>query len=150
VGGVVQFGPLGTATTNRPIVPAPGDYDNREIGGMISKGNRSTRRKPALVPLGPPQTPHAARTRTRAAAVGSQWLTAWATARPQILVTVSYGIVHVRRFFSLFLARGLVCHLSESQVSCQKVQNMSIYISHVITWYINAYVYTISTRLLSV
>jgi hypothetical protein len=33
------------------------------------------------VPLCPPETPQAARTRTRAA-VGSQRLTAWATARP--------------------------------------------------------------------
>jgi hypothetical protein len=69
-------GPLGTAATNRPIVPAPGDYDDGEIGGMIVRGNRSTRRKPAPVPLCPPQTPYAARTRTRAAAVGSQRLTA--------------------------------------------------------------------------
>jgi hypothetical protein len=76
VAGGVQLGPLGTAATNRPIVPAPGDYDDGEIGGMIGKGNRSTRRKPAPVPLCPPQTPHAARTRTRAAAVGSQRLTA--------------------------------------------------------------------------
>jgi hypothetical protein len=75
VGGGVQLGPLDTAATNRPIVPAPGDYDG-EIGGMIGKENRSTRRKPAPVPLSPPQTPHAARTRTRAAAVGSQRLTA--------------------------------------------------------------------------
>jgi hypothetical protein len=74
VGGVL-LGPLGTAANNRPIVPAPGDYDG-EIGGMIDRGNRSTRRKPAPMPLGPPQTPHAARTRTRAAAVGSQRLTA--------------------------------------------------------------------------
>jgi hypothetical protein len=74
---VLQFGPLGTAATSRPIVPAPGNYDDGEIGGMmIGKGNRSTRRKPAPVPLCPPQTPHAARTRTRAAAVGSQRLTA--------------------------------------------------------------------------
>jgi hypothetical protein len=57
-------------------MPAPGDYDDGEIGGMIGKGNRSTRRKPTPVPLCPPQTPHAARTRTRAAAVGSQRLTA--------------------------------------------------------------------------
>jgi hypothetical protein len=49
--------PLGTAATNRPTVPAPGDYDNGEIGGMIGRGNRSTRRKPAPVPLCPPQTP---------------------------------------------------------------------------------------------
>jgi hypothetical protein len=74
VGGV-QLGPLGTATTNRPIVPAPADYDG-ETGGMIGRGNRSTRRKPAPVPFCPPQPPHAARTRTRAAAVGSQRLTA--------------------------------------------------------------------------
>jgi hypothetical protein len=43
---------------------------------MIGKGNRSTRRKTAPVPLCPPQNPHAARTRTRAAMVGSQRLTA--------------------------------------------------------------------------
>jgi hypothetical protein len=75
VGGGIQ-GPLSTAATNRHIVPAPGDYDGGEIGEMIGRGNRSTRRKPAPVPLCPPQTPHAARTRTRAAAVGSQRLTA--------------------------------------------------------------------------
>jgi hypothetical protein len=69
MGGGVQLGPLGTAATNRPIVPAPCDYDDGEIGGMIGGGNRSTRRKPAPVPLCPPETPYAARTRTRAAAV---------------------------------------------------------------------------------
>jgi hypothetical protein len=69
VGGGFHLGPLGTAATNRPIVPAPGDYDDGETGGMmIGKGSRSTRRKPAPVPLCPPQTPHAARTLTRAAA----------------------------------------------------------------------------------
>jgi hypothetical protein len=56
-GGGAQLGPLGTAATKRPIVPAPVDYDDGEIGGMIGRGNRSTRRKPALVPLCPPQTP---------------------------------------------------------------------------------------------
>jgi hypothetical protein len=76
VGGGVQLGPLGTAATNRPIVPAPSDYDNGEIGGMIGRGNRNTRRQPAPVPLCLPQTPHASRTRTRAAAVGSQRLIA--------------------------------------------------------------------------
>jgi hypothetical protein len=64
-----------------PIVPAPGDYDG-EIGGMIGQGNWSTLRKPAPVPLLPPQTSHAARTQTRATAVGSQQLTTWATAWP--------------------------------------------------------------------
>jgi hypothetical protein len=76
-GGGIQFGPLGTAATNWPTVPAPGDYDDRETGGMmIGRGNRNTRRKPAPVPLCPPQTLHAARRRTRAAAVGRQLLPA--------------------------------------------------------------------------
>jgi hypothetical protein len=71
------LGPLGTAATSRPIVPTPNDYDDGEIGGMmIGLRNRSTRRKPVSVPLCPPQTPHVARTGTRAAAVGSQRLTA--------------------------------------------------------------------------
>jgi hypothetical protein len=82
MGGGVQWGPIGTAATNTPIVPATGDYDDGEIGGMIGRGSRSTRRKPTPVPLCPPQNPHAAQTRTRAAAVGSQRLTAWAKARP--------------------------------------------------------------------
>jgi hypothetical protein len=43
----VHLGPLGTAAINRPLLPAPGDYDDGEIGGIIGKGNRSTRRKPA-------------------------------------------------------------------------------------------------------
>jgi hypothetical protein len=47
------------------------------------RGNRSTRRKPAPAPICPPQIPLAQnRARTRTDAVGSQWLTAWAMARP--------------------------------------------------------------------
>jgi hypothetical protein len=58
--GGVQLGPLGTTATNKPIVPASGDYDGTEIVGMmIGRGNRCTRRKPAPMPLCPPQTPHA-------------------------------------------------------------------------------------------
>jgi hypothetical protein len=38
VGGGVHLGPLGTAATHRPIVPAPGDYDEGEIGGMMMAG----------------------------------------------------------------------------------------------------------------
>jgi hypothetical protein len=76
VGGEIHLSPLGTAATNRPIVPTPDDYDG-EFGGMIVRGNRSTRRKPTPIPLCPPQIPHAfGRARTRAAAVGSQRLTA--------------------------------------------------------------------------
>jgi hypothetical protein len=58
LGGGVQLDPFGTAATNRLIVPAPGDYDDGEIGAMIGRGNRSTRRKPAPVPLCPPQILH--------------------------------------------------------------------------------------------
>jgi hypothetical protein len=46
------LGPLGTAATYKPIVPAPGDYDDWQ-------GNRSTLGKPTPVPLCPPQTSHA-------------------------------------------------------------------------------------------
>jgi hypothetical protein len=63
-GGGIPLGPLGTPFTNRPTVPAPGDNDDGETGGKIGRGNRNTRRKPATVPLCPPQIPHAARTRT--------------------------------------------------------------------------------------
>jgi hypothetical protein len=78
VGGGVQMGPLGTPATEWPIVPALGDYDDGEFGGMkIGRGNRSTRRKPALAPLFPPQIPlDKTRARTRTATVGSQRLNA--------------------------------------------------------------------------
>jgi hypothetical protein len=48
---LVELGPHDTEAINRPIVPAPGDYDGGEIGGMIiDGGNRSTRRNPATLP----------------------------------------------------------------------------------------------------
>jgi hypothetical protein len=66
------------SATEWPIVPAPGDYDDAEFGGMkIGRRNRSIRRKPAPVPLCPPQIPlDQTRDRTRVAALGSQRLTA--------------------------------------------------------------------------
>jgi hypothetical protein len=54
----VQWGPLGTAATNRPIVPAPGDYDDGKFGGVIGRRSRGTRKKPAPTPFCPPQIPH--------------------------------------------------------------------------------------------
>jgi hypothetical protein len=57
LGSGVQLGSLGTVATSRPIVLALGDYDDGEIDGMIGRGNRSTLRKPAPMPLCPPQTP---------------------------------------------------------------------------------------------
>jgi hypothetical protein len=50
VGCGIHLGPLGTAATNRPIVQAPGDYDDGEIGGMlIGRENRNTQIKAAPV-----------------------------------------------------------------------------------------------------
>jgi hypothetical protein len=43
-----KLGPLGTSAIYWPILPAPGDCEDGEFGGMkIGRGNRSTRRKPA-------------------------------------------------------------------------------------------------------
>jgi hypothetical protein len=77
VGVESKLGPLSTSATNWPIVPAPGDCEDEEFGGMkIGRGNRSTRRKPAPAPLCPPQNVHdQTRARTWAAAVRSQRLT---------------------------------------------------------------------------
>jgi hypothetical protein len=82
----VRLSPFGTAATTC-LLYQPKMIDNgdcRAMGGMkIGRGNRSTRRKPALAPLCPPQIPHdLTRARTRTAAVGSQRLTAWAMSRP--------------------------------------------------------------------
>jgi hypothetical protein len=88
----VRLSPLGTAATTGLLYQPQmiDDGDCLEIGGMkIGRGNRSTRRKPAPAPLCPPQIPHdQTRARTRAAAMGSQRLAAWAMARP--LVWSSY------------------------------------------------------------
>jgi hypothetical protein len=54
------------------------------------QGNRRTRRKPAPAPLCPPQIPlDQTRARTRAAALGSQWLTAMA--RPSTVLAPYYS-----------------------------------------------------------
>jgi hypothetical protein len=51
--------PLGTSAANSPIVPAAGDYEDEEFGGMIiDRGNQSTRKTPSPLPLCPPQIPH--------------------------------------------------------------------------------------------
>jgi hypothetical protein len=77
----MRLSPLGTEATVQPIVPATDeivDDDCGPVSGMrIGKGNRSTQRKPAPVPLCKPQIPYnLTRARTRAAAVGSRRLTA--------------------------------------------------------------------------
>jgi hypothetical protein len=54
------------------------------------QGNRSTRRKPTLATLCPPQIPlDQTGARTRAAAVGTQWLIDWTMARPFDVLTAA-------------------------------------------------------------
>jgi hypothetical protein len=103
VGVESKLGPLGTSATEWPIVPATGDYDDGEFGGMkIGRGNRSTRRKPAPAPLCPLQIPRdQTRVWTRAPAVGSQRLTAWAMARPNFQHNIS------RKFYLFTLPNQL-------------------------------------------
>jgi hypothetical protein len=82
----VRLNPFGTAATTG-LLYQPwilDDCDCVAIDGMkIGRGNPSTRRKPGPGPLCPPQIPlDQTRAWTRAAAVGSQRLSAWAMARP--------------------------------------------------------------------
>jgi hypothetical protein len=99
--GGVRLSPLGTSATvgllYQPRMIDDDDYG--AVGGMrIDKGNRSTRRKPAPVPLCPPQIPHDLTwDRTRAAAVGSQRLTAWTMARP-LSRPPAFMLVSTRRY----------------------------------------------------
>jgi hypothetical protein len=57
VGCGVQTGSTRHVGHLLPIVPAPGNCEDGEFGGMNGRGNRSTRRKPAPTPLCPPQIP---------------------------------------------------------------------------------------------
>jgi hypothetical protein len=53
VGCAVQFGPLGTAATNKPTVPPPGHYDDGKIGGITTCRKQKYADKAALVALCP-------------------------------------------------------------------------------------------------
>jgi hypothetical protein len=59
IGGKVHTGSTRHRGYYWPIVPAPGDCEDGEFGGMngFGRGNRNTRRKPAPTPLYPPQIP---------------------------------------------------------------------------------------------
>jgi hypothetical protein len=86
----VGLSPLCTSETIWPIVPAPDDGERGAVGGMrIGRGNQSSRRKPAPVPLYSPQIPHdlaCDRTRTAWAMAHSwsnrkmHWLNRWSWA----------------------------------------------------------------------
>jgi hypothetical protein len=83
VGGGVQTGSTRHVGHLLAYCTCPGDCEDGEFGGMNGRGNRSTGRKPAPAPLCPLQIPlDQTRDWTRAAAVGSQRLTASAMARP--------------------------------------------------------------------
>jgi hypothetical protein len=66
------LGPLGTVATSRPILPAPDEYDDGEIGGMvIARGTEVLGENlPQCRFVHKPRMPFW--TRTRAPAVGSQ------------------------------------------------------------------------------
>jgi hypothetical protein len=87
VGGGVKTGSIRHVGHFWPIIPAPGDGEDGEFGGIkIGRGNRSTRRKPAPAQLCPLQiTLDQTQVRTRAAVLGNQQLTAWAMAWPYSL-----------------------------------------------------------------
>jgi hypothetical protein len=77
---VVRPSPLGTAAATG-LLYQPEMIDDGDcvaiVGMKIGRGNRSTRGKPAPVPLCRPQIPHdLSRAQTRAASVESQQLTA--------------------------------------------------------------------------
>jgi hypothetical protein len=58
VGGGARTGPTRRVGHFWRIVPAPGDCEDGEFGGMkIGRGTLSTRRKPAPPPLCPAQIP---------------------------------------------------------------------------------------------
>jgi hypothetical protein len=84
--GGVRLSPLGTLATVGLLYQPWMINDDWAVGGMrIGRENRITRKKPAPVPLCPPQIPYDQTwDRTRAAAVGSQRLTAWAMTQPRI------------------------------------------------------------------
>jgi hypothetical protein len=70
-------------------------------GLKLTRENRNTRGNPVPVPLCPPQTPRGlARDRTRASALGSRRLTAWAMAQPEIISYTKENIVY-EYFFAI-------------------------------------------------
>jgi hypothetical protein len=76
VGGGVQLGPLGTAATNGLLCQPRVIMMMEKLVNDDWQGKPKYSEKTCPVPLCRPQTPHAVRMRTWAAAVGSQQLTA--------------------------------------------------------------------------
>jgi hypothetical protein len=89
VGGEVHTGSNRHVCYFWPTVPALGDCEDGEFGGMkIGRGNRSTRREAVSAPIRPPQISlDQTRARTQTTAVGSQRLTTWVMARHFLIIT---------------------------------------------------------------
>jgi hypothetical protein len=113
----VGLSPLGTAvTTGLLYQPQMIDDSNcGAIGGIkIGGGTRSTRRKPALMPLCSPQIPHGlTRARTQAATVGRQRLTASAMTQP----IKSRGRNHMNLMFRKKITIPSVVYCSEEWIT---------------------------------
>jgi hypothetical protein len=109
----VGLRPLGTAATSG-LLYKPQMIDDGECVAIaemkIGRGNRSTRRKPAPAPLCPPQIPHdQTQARPRAAAVGSQRLTAWAMARPIPKIIIMVGLWSAYMGYHYYYYYCLLC-----------------------------------------
>jgi hypothetical protein len=132
--GGVRLWPFGTLVTLQPIVPAPDDrcwwlwsgWWNVNWQGKL----KYSERKPAPVPLCPPQIPHdLIWNQTRATPVGSQQLTTWRVAQP--LEHVRLSIRFCRKFclivlftykvngFSLVMGYFKISNVPECDVSCE-------------------------------
>jgi hypothetical protein len=83
--GGVRLSPLGTSATNWLIVPAPDDrwwvWSSHWNENWQGRPKFSEKTCPSAI-LSIPSPIDLTWARTRAHAVGSRWLTAWATARP--------------------------------------------------------------------
>jgi hypothetical protein len=94
------LGPLGTAASYWPILPAPGDSEDGEVGGMNGFWQGKPKYSEKTSPDATLSTNHTCQTRarTRVAAVGSQRLIASAMARPtqKLLINIVVGETRVQ------------------------------------------------------
>jgi hypothetical protein len=102
------------------------DDDCAAIGGMrIGRGKRSSRRKTAPLPLGPPKILHdVIRARNRAAVGGSRGMTDWAIARP---TTTSYFLVCVNWPFGVHTNLLRLYYVSMLVVPYEKLGRCSVF-----------------------
>jgi hypothetical protein len=122
-------------------------------------GSRRTRKKPAPLPVSPPQIPHDLTwARTRAAAVGSQRLTAWAMARLQLWSFCSSGSLYKIICWSRHISEERICvseklqegtsaryeHQNKRQILNRSLQESDVQNAHMPagrSWFICVYVF---------